>query len=1075
MAVTPANPSFALGTTQQFAAKGTYSDGSTLDLTSSATWSTAESSIATVSAGLVNSVALGNTSVTATSGSITGSTTLTVTSAVLVSIAVTPAIPTIPMGTTQPFTATGTYTDGSTQNITDTVQWSSDTPAVATISNATPSQGMASSVSQGTATITANVGSLTGSTTLTVTSAALVSLAITPTTPMLALGTTQPFTATGTFTDGSMQNLTGTATWSSDTLSTATINNAGLASSVGIGTATITATSGSVSSVTVLTVTAAALVSIAINPPAPTIPLGLTQQFTATGTFTDGTTQDLTQTGHWSSTAAGVATISNAAGTGGLATTLATGTTTIGISSGAVSASVPLIVNPAALASIAITPQAPTIALGDNQPFTATGTYTDGSTQDVTSVVTWSSSDATVAIISNSARNYGVASSSGQGTATISASSNSMSNSTTITVGQATTSSIAVTPSSIAVLLGYGEQFSATATFSDGSTQDITQSATWTSSVSSVATINSTGYAFSVSTGTTTVLASSGSISAGAVLLVNPAGAISLVVTPASSSLLVGAQQQFSATLNYSDGSSANVTSTVTWSSSDPAAATISSGGLAVGVAGGSSTVEASWGSNPLTATATITVSAPPVSGGIPAWPTFAIDLNSSSQFPGVNGAAGPSSSGGVRLFATPNATWPYIETANNVFNFASVDSILATAFSGSVYYAEAVLALTPYFATSTAGYSDAKQCDYYVAGGNLTSQAPGQCDPPSDLNSNGTGANLYWRNWVAAYAAHVNAAGYNTTHARINIWEIWNEPDNGGFWSTTYGTYDQLIRMEQDAYCIIKGGSFTVSATGENCATVRGTVTSVTLSGPLDPTATIAMPSYHAQTVQEAQNFLYCNASPSSSCHTGGAAQTDVMNFHMKPGNNEPTVMESVMSQWTAAITGVLQSAELAKPLYNTEGGYSEDGWTCPASPAGFCYTDANMQAGYVARFYIYSYSLGISNDVWYNWSPSKSGLGSTNADTAFSQVYSWLVGSTFGSCSVSGTVWTCTMTLANGVAAAAVWDTSQSCTPCTTLNQTVGSAYLSYLGLLTGGTKTPIVGNTVPVGIQPILVQAQ
>ncbi|MGA8212195.1 MAG: Ig-like domain-containing protein [Candidatus Sulfotelmatobacter sp.] len=1079
LTVTPANSSFALGTTLPLVATGTYSDGSTLVLTTSATWTTADSTIATVnSQGVASSVALGSTTVTATSGTISGSTTLTISPAVLVSIAVTPAIPTIPLGTSEQFTATGTYTDGSTQNITSTVQWGSDTATVATISNAAPTQGLGSSVGEGTATITATSGSVSGSTTLTVSTAALVSLAVTPATPSIALGTSEQFTATGTFTDGGTQDLTSTATWSSDTVSTATTNAAGLAKSVGVGTATVTATVGEFSNSTVLTVTPATVVSIVIYPLATTIPLGTTQQFTATGTFTDGSTQDLTRSGQWSSTVAAVATVSMTAGTAGLASTLTTGTTTIGISSGGVSATATLVVNPAALASITINPQAPTIALGTTQQFTATGTYTDGSTQDLTTVVTWSSSSATVAIIGNAVGSYGLATSSGQGTATITATAGTISNSTAITVGQASMSSIAVTPSSIVVSLGYGEQFSATATFSDSSTQDITQSALWTSSVPSVATINSSGYATSISTGTTTVSATFGSMSAGATLMVNPAIAISLVVTPASSSVIVGGQQQISATLNYSNGSSVNVTSTVTWSSSKPAVATVSSDGLATGVADGSSTIEATWGSNSLTATATVTVSAPMVSGAIPGWPTFGIDLISVSPFPGVNGAAGPSGTGGVRLLGIPKAMRPYIETANNVFNFASVDSILATAFVGSVYYAQAALALTPYFATSTADYTDATHCNYYVSGGNLTTQAPGQCDPPSDLNSNGTGANLYWRNWVAAFAAHVNAAGYSTTHAHVNVWEIWNEPDSGGFWSTKYGTYDQLIRMEQDAYCIIKGGSFTVSATGESCATVRGTVTSVTISGPIDPTAKIAMPSYHAQSpeLQMGQNFLYCNASPGSSCHTGGgAAQTDVVNFHMKPGNNEPTVMESVMSTWTDNIASILQSAELAKPLYNTEGGYSETGWTCPASPAGFCYTDANMQASYIARFYIYSYSLGVSNNVWYDWSSTNEGLGSTNADTAYTEVYNWLVGSTFGSCSVSGTVWTCTMTLANGVAAAAVWDTSQSCTPCTTMDQTVGSTYLSYLGLLTGGTKTTIVGNTVPVGIQPILVQAQ
>jgi hypothetical protein len=200
---------------------------------------------------------------------------------------------------------------------------------------------------------------------------------------------------------GGTQDLTSTVTWTSDTPTAATINNTGLAKSTGLGTATITATSGSVSSSTQLTVTAAALVSIAINPSAATIPLGMTQQFTATGTFTDGSTQDVTQSGHWSSTVATVATISDTAGTAGLASTLGTGITTIGINSNGVSAAATLTVNPAALASIAISPPTPAIALGTSQQFTATGSYTDGSTQDVTSVVSWSSSDATVAIISN--------------------------------------------------------------------------------------------------------------------------------------------------------------------------------------------------------------------------------------------------------------------------------------------------------------------------------------------------------------------------------------------------------------------------------------------------------------------------------------------------------------------------------------------------------------------------------------------------------------------------------------------------------------------------------------------------
>jgi parallel beta-helix repeat protein len=610
MAVTPANASLAMGTTLPLIATGTYSDGSTLVVTNTAIWTMADSSIATVNTqGVASSVELGSTTVTAASGAISGSTTVTVNPAVLVSIAVTPAVPVIPLGTTQAFTATGTYTDGSTQNITGTVEWSSDTPGVSTISTGGPTPAVASSAGVGSANITASEGGVSGSTTLTVTGAALVSLAVTPATPTLALGTTQAFTATGTYTDGSTQNLTSTATWSSDTPATATINSVGLGQSVGTGTATVSATSGTVSGSTVLTVTAAVLVSIAITPATATIAMGTTQQFTATGTFTDGTTQDLTQSGHWSSTVATVATISDTAGTMGQASTAGTGTTTIGISSGTVSGTATLVVNPAALVSIAINPPTATIALGTTQQFTATGTYTDGSTQDVTSVATWSSSSATVAIIGNTVGSYGLATSAGQGTANITASVNAISASSTISVAGATLVSIAITPNGAAIPLGTGQQFDAVGTYTDGSTQDLTQSATWAASVPAVATIGAAGYATSVTPGTTTITATSGTITGSVVLAVNSAMPISLIVTPANSSILVSAQQQFAATLNYSDGSSVNVTSTVTWSSLNHGVATVNSSGLAVGIAGGSSAIDATWGA--FAASGSLTVSVP--------------------------------------------------------------------------------------------------------------------------------------------------------------------------------------------------------------------------------------------------------------------------------------------------------------------------------------------------------------------------------------------------------------------------------------------------------------------------------
>ncbi|MGO9014866.1 MAG: Ig-like domain-containing protein, partial [Dissulfurispiraceae bacterium] len=204
IAVTPTNPGIALKTTEQFKATGTYSDNSTKDITASVIWGSSATSVATISntinsSGLATPVAAGTATITATSGSISGSTTLTVSSATLVSIAVTPTNPGIALKTTEQFTATGTFSDQSTQDITASVIWGSSATSVATISNTTGSFGLVTPVAAGTATITATSGSISGSTALTVSSATLVSIAVTPTNPGIALKTTEQFTATGTF------------------------------------------------------------------------------------------------------------------------------------------------------------------------------------------------------------------------------------------------------------------------------------------------------------------------------------------------------------------------------------------------------------------------------------------------------------------------------------------------------------------------------------------------------------------------------------------------------------------------------------------------------------------------------------------------------------------------------------------------------------------------------------------------------------------------------------------------------------------------------------------------------------
>ena len=338
LAVTPASTSIAKGTTQQFTATGTYNNGATQNLTSSVTWGSTGTSVATITTGgLATGAGVGGTTIQATSGAITGSTGLTVTAPVLISIAVTPADPLIASTTTQQFTATGTFSDSSTQNLTGSVTWSSSNTAAATIT----STGLATGVATGISTIQATAGSINGSTSLTVT-ATLVSITVTPGNASIAQGLTQQFTATGVFSDTSSLNLTGSVTWSSLNTAAATITSGGLATAVAAGSTTIQASMGGTSGSTGLTVTAPALVSIAVTPANSSAAIGATQQFTATGTYSDTSTQNLTSLATWASTNTAATTITS----GGLATGVAIGSTTIQATSGSISGSTNLTVTP---------------------------------------------------------------------------------------------------------------------------------------------------------------------------------------------------------------------------------------------------------------------------------------------------------------------------------------------------------------------------------------------------------------------------------------------------------------------------------------------------------------------------------------------------------------------------------------------------------------------------------------------------------------------------------------------------------------------------------------------------------
>ena len=166
------------------------------------------------------------------------------------------------------------------------------------------------------------------------------------------------------------------------------------------------------------------LSSITVTPETPSVQVGKTQQMTATGTYSDGSTKTITSTVDWTSSETSEATLSST----GLLTGSAPGTVTVTAALDGLSGATSVTITIANLASIAITPNNASILSDGSQQFTASGTLDDGSTANITDEVTWNSSDTSVATINGN----GLATAVATGTTNITASSGSITSNTAV-------------------------------------------------------------------------------------------------------------------------------------------------------------------------------------------------------------------------------------------------------------------------------------------------------------------------------------------------------------------------------------------------------------------------------------------------------------------------------------------------------------------------------------------------------------------------------------------------------------------------------------------------------------------
>ena len=343
--------------------------------------------------------------------------------ATLSSLAVTPATATVAIGAGQQFTAIATYSDGSAQDVSAKAAWTSATPASATVNAAT---GLSTGIAAGNSNISAAFGGKSAAAQLTVSPATLTAIAITPLTPAIAIGATQQFTVSGSFSDGATRDVTAMSAFASATPATASINASGLALGKVAGTTQITATTGTLTASTVLTVNPATLLSITVTPQNPIVPVAATRQLAVLAAYSDGSSVDVTAGSTFVSVTPAAATVAS----GGRVTGIAFGSSVMNANFNGKTASTTVTVPAATVVSIAVTPATASVAVGAQQQFVATATYSDSSNAIITNSANWTSATIANATVLNTGIATGVAA----GTSSITATAGGQSGSALLTV-----------------------------------------------------------------------------------------------------------------------------------------------------------------------------------------------------------------------------------------------------------------------------------------------------------------------------------------------------------------------------------------------------------------------------------------------------------------------------------------------------------------------------------------------------------------------------------------------------------------------------------------------------------------
>jgi uncharacterized protein YjdB len=394
-------------------------------------WSVRDPNIASISqTGVVQGLAIGVTEIAASMNGKSGIGTITVQKTPVASVVVRPShIDAVPGGRNQ---LTGIVYDAAQNALADRpVTWTSSNETIATVDGT----GMVTARAVGTATITGTTEGKSDVSTVSVTQAPIATLTVSPNPVSMSVGQNTQFAATARDTSGNV--LSGrTIAWTSSNAQVAKVSAAGLVSALTAGATTITATSEGKTATSLVSVSNFAVGTVTIQPQNPAIDLNGSTQLSATVRDVSGAIVT-DRVVSWSSGNSAVVTITPT----GLVTGVTPGGATITATSEGQTGTTVVTVRPAPVATVAVTPAAPSVAVA--KTVTLTATVKDAAGTVLTNrVVSWTSSAAGIAGVSSAGVVTGVAT----GTASITATSEGKSASVTVTVTPKATVIIPIIP-----------------------------------------------------------------------------------------------------------------------------------------------------------------------------------------------------------------------------------------------------------------------------------------------------------------------------------------------------------------------------------------------------------------------------------------------------------------------------------------------------------------------------------------------------------------------------------------------------------------------------------------------------